>query len=52
MASKTGRRAGSGIGLEAPRAENQIRRVRRQLFNVVTGQAPAPPAPADTGAEH
>lgn len=37
-----------------PRAPNQIRRVRRELYNVVTGQAPAPAAPAevDTGAEH
>ncbi|HEU4559149.1 MAG TPA: serine hydrolase domain-containing protein [Longimicrobium sp.] len=37
-----------------PRAPNQIRRVRRQLFNIVTGQAPAPSASAeaDTGAEH
>ena len=36
-----------------PRAANQIRRVRRELYNVVTGQAPAPaPAQADSGPEH
>ncbi len=36
-----------------PKAENQIRRVRRTLYNVVTGRAP-PPAPVqpDTGPEH
>ena len=35
-----------------PKAENQIRRVRRQLYNVVTGRTPPPePAQPDTGPE-
>jgi CubicO group peptidase (beta-lactamase class C family) len=36
-----------------PRAPNRIRKVRRDLYNVVTGRAPAPPpVPADTAPEH
>ncbi|HET7460301.1 MAG TPA: serine hydrolase domain-containing protein [Longimicrobium sp.] len=36
-----------------PHAPNRIRKVRRDLYNVVTGRAPAPPPiPADTAPEH
>ena len=36
-----------------PRAPNRIRKVRRDLYNVVTGRAPSPPPiPADTAPEH
>jgi CubicO group peptidase (beta-lactamase class C family) len=36
-----------------PKAPNRIRKVRRDLYNVVTGRAPAPPpVPEDTAPEH